>query len=240
MEWIKSNLLHLNTTTKNLTKIILITSAMLLSSCKDNPVKDHNHTTIEKTKDQTISYEPNTEELWITSKYIITLTQNSNDRYSISTSDINKNDINITTLQNYCHKNDINNILINEDNKIEIVEAIVGMERKNQLLEEWKEEIWLYVFNIMNKSDTKNILNACFDNDYNDIETEIITDNIKGKNDTITNQNNLSIEDQYLLAEKKQNDSTLTEKERKKRSEIYNRLSTEIFQPSQDEITSTY
>jgi len=63
---------------------------------------------------------------------------------------------------------------------------------------------------------------------------------MKKKNNSIINPDTLSIEDQYLLAEKKQNDSTLTEKERKKRSEIYNRLSTEIFQPSQDEITSTY
>jgi hypothetical protein len=63
---------------------------------------------------------------------------------------------------------------------------------------------------------------------------------MKEKNTTTKNQDTFSLEDQYLLAEEKQNDTTLTEEERKKRSERYNRLSTEIFQPSQDEITSTY
>jgi hypothetical protein len=51
---------------------------MLLSSCKDNQVKDHNHTTIEKTKDQTISYEPNTEELGIIGEYNIKVIPNKN------------------------------------------------------------------------------------------------------------------------------------------------------------------
>jgi hypothetical protein len=63
---------------------------------------------------------------------------------------------------------------------------------------------------------------------------------MKEKNNTTKNQDTLSLEDQYVLAEEKQNDTTITEEERKKRSEIYNRMSTEIFKPSKDDITSTY
>jgi hypothetical protein len=51
-------------------------------------------------------------------------------------------------------------------------------------------------------------------------------------------KNTLSIEDQYVLAEEKQNDITLTEQERKKRSEKYNRLSTEIFKLTPQEMIS--
>jgi hypothetical protein len=79
-------------------------------------------------------------------------------------------------------------------------------------------------------------LNACFDNDYNDIQTEIITDNIQNK--SIKSTDTLSIEDQYLLAEEKQNDTTLTPEERKKRSEKYNTLSTEIFTLTPKEMLS--
>lgn len=242
MEWIKNNLSNLNTTKKSMTTLILLISSMLLSSCKDNQIKHSNQNTIENTKDQTISYKPNTQELWITSKYIMTLTQNSDGTYSISSSDINPNDISMDILQDYCDRNDMNDIIVNEENKIEIVEAIIAMWFKDKLLAEWKIKLWEYIFNTINLSDSKNILSAWpFDNwDYNETQPEIITDNMKKKNNSIINPDTLSIEDQYLLAEKKQNDSTLTEKERKKRSEIYNRLSTEIFQPSQDEITSTY
>jgi hypothetical protein len=60
------------------------------------------------------------------------------------------------------------------------------------------------------------------------------------KSNTTKNQDTLSLEDQYILAEEKQNDTTLTPEKRKKRSHKYNRLSTEIFKPSQQDITSTY
>jgi hypothetical protein len=46
-----------------MTKVMLVISAMLLSSCKDNQIKNDTPTTIESTKDQIISYEPNTQEL---------------------------------------------------------------------------------------------------------------------------------------------------------------------------------
>jgi hypothetical protein len=51
---------------------------MLLSSCKDNQMKDSHQTTIENTKDQIISYEANTEELGIIGKYHIKLIPNNN------------------------------------------------------------------------------------------------------------------------------------------------------------------
>jgi len=57
----------------------------------------------------------------------MTLTQNSDGTYSISSSDINPNDISMDILQDYCDRNDMNDIIVNEENKIEIVEAIIAM-----------------------------------------------------------------------------------------------------------------
>ena len=223
-----------------MTKVMVLISTMLLSSCKDNQIKDTNQkTTIEKTKDQIISYEPNTEELGIIGEYNIKVIPNKNWKHSIS-SNIDNVIVNLSTLQSYCKKNNIEDIIINENNKIEIVEAIAGMQLKDKLSAEWQEELWLYVFNTMNKSDSKNILNAWPFNDwdYNENTAETVTDTMKEKNITTKNQDTLSLEDQYVLAEEKQNDTTLTPEERKKRSETYNRLSTEIFKPSQQDITS--
>jgi len=62
-----------------MTKVMVLISTMLLSSCKDNQIKDTNQkTTIEKTKDQIISYEPNTEELGIIGEYNIKVIPNKN------------------------------------------------------------------------------------------------------------------------------------------------------------------
>ncbi len=220
-------------------KVILITSAMLLSWCKDNQVKDNNQTPIEITKGKTISYEPNTKKLGIIGKYHIELIPNNHWTYMIS-STMDHVTVNLSTLQDYCNNNDMGHIIITEDNKIEIVEAIVAMQLKDKLAAEWQEELGLYMFNSINQSDSQNILSAWpFDNwDQDENKVKIITDTIQEKTNNIKNQNTLSIEDQYLLAETKQNDTTLTQQERKKRSDTYNRLSTEIFKPSQQDMIS--
>jgi hypothetical protein len=57
----------------------------------------------------------------------MTVTKNTDGTYSISFSDINPNDINMDILQDYCDRNDMNDIIINEENKIEVVEAIIAM-----------------------------------------------------------------------------------------------------------------
>jgi hypothetical protein len=120
-----------------MTKLMVLISAMLLSSCKDNQIKDSNQkTTIEKTKDQIISYEPNTEELGIHTKYTMKLIPNSDGTYSISSSDIDHKDIDMITLQSYCNNNSMSDIIINEDNKIKVVEAIVSMLFKDKLFSE--------------------------------------------------------------------------------------------------------
>jgi hypothetical protein len=61
-----------------MTKVMVLISTLLLSACKDNQVKDNNQTPIETTKDKTISYEPNTQELGIIGKYHIKVIPNNN------------------------------------------------------------------------------------------------------------------------------------------------------------------
>ncbi len=238
MESIKNNLSNLNNTAQHMTKVMLLMSTILLSSCKDNQMKYSNQkTTIETTTDQIISYEPNTEELGIIGNYNIKVIPNQNWKHSIS-SNIDSITIDLATLQDYCKKNNMEDIIINENNKIKIVEAIAAMKFKDKLSAEWQEELGLYIFNTMNKSDSENILNACSNNWYHNEEAqfEIITDSIQYNN--TRSEDILSLEDQYLEAEVKKYDNSLTEEERKKRSQKYNRLSTEIFKPSQEEITS--
>ncbi len=236
MEWMNNNLSNLNSTINKITKIMALTSAMLLTWCKDNQIIKYNNTSIENIQDKKISYKPNAEELWIHDKYTMNVSINSDGTYSIFSSKLAEKDVDISTLKNYCNNNGMSDIIINEENKTEIVEAIIAMLFKDELLSQWKEELWLYVFNTLNQSDSKNILNSCFDNEYNDIQPELITDNIPHK--YIKSTDTLSLEDQYLLAEQKQNDSTISEKERQERAKKYNRLSTEFFKLTKDEITS--
>ena len=66
--------------------------------------------------------------------------KNDNGTYTLS-SNIDDITVNSKVLQEYCLQNGLDDIRVNEENKEEILEAIVAMERKDELLQDGQEEL---------------------------------------------------------------------------------------------------
>ena len=144
---------------QNIAKITTVVSSLLLSSCIDGQSSQEKVVDEKNTKS---SYEHvgQAKELWLNVDYEVNMIKNDNGTYTLS-SNIDDITVNSKVLQEYCLQNGLDDIRVNEENKEEILEAIVAMKRKDELLQDGQEELWLYVFNTANKSTTKNILNAC-------------------------------------------------------------------------------
>lgn len=101
-------------------------------------------------------------DLWIQHTDTIRLITNTDWIFRLQ---YNIKELNIQTVQSYCDRNNIN-ILVNEENKTNIMESLIAMVIKDKLIEQWDGDRWEKVFNYFNDSDNTNHLGACENLEY--------------------------------------------------------------------------
>ena len=224
----------------NMKNIILATSFLLLSSCKDWKDLPYNENQIKKdinVNDIDVTLKRNEELLyklpintisWIDKTPTMKITHNIHWEREISSDSKNIN-INIEQLQDYCNNNNIQ-VIVSEDNKYDVLDAIVSIYFKDYLSLQWENQLWEYIFITKNKnSNGEDILTLWNDKEY---INSYYLDNNQQDSLKVENVDTLiwsSIEDQWFLAEQKMNDSSLTGIEKRKRNQNYNELSTRLF-----------
>lgn len=144
---------------KNIKASIALACLLWLSSASME-AQSSEQTLLTTTKEISYDYEMKEQELRLNIPYHMNIVKNNDGTYSIS-SNIEDIQIDSTILQDYCNHNGLEDVIVTEDNKQDVLEAINAMIFKDELLNKWQEDLGVYVFNTLNKSNTLNILNAC-------------------------------------------------------------------------------